>query len=392
MHATVSQRTGAPTRINGAILVLPDRTIERGSLLIEDGRIAEISEGDEALRRNASGVRDIDARGCVLMPGLVDLHCDAIEGQAEPRPGVLLPFDLAIRAMDTRLAAAGVTTCFHAISFAGKLLGLRNIDTATRLADAIADFGCEGSVDHLVHARIELTAPDAPSATESLLKRGRCSMLSLMDHTPGQGQFRTIQSLIDYLTRSYDMDEAEVLAVIDEHERVGARNLLRIIRLARGAIESGIPVASHDDDSVERYRVGLRLGVSICEFPMNSAVAAEATRSGLACVVGAPNVLRGGSHGAGPSAEALILEGHANCLSSDYAPETLLPAVFKLAERLPLHEAAAFATSNPAAAAGLPERGSIQIGHRADLILVQPARDRTAPKPLRVWAHTATAK
>ncbi|MCC5786490.1 MAG: alpha-D-ribose 1-methylphosphonate 5-triphosphate diphosphatase, partial [Phycisphaerales bacterium] len=346
---------------------------------------AEITEGDTPPRQTSGGVREIDARGCILMPGLVDLHCDAIEGQAEPRPGVLLPFDLAIRAMDTRLAAAGITTCFHAITFAGKLLGLRDIETATRLADSIAEFGCEGSIDHRVHARIELTAPDAPSAAESLLSRGRCSMLSLMDHTPGQGQFRTIESLIDYLTRSYAMDEAEVLAVIDEHERVGARNLLRIVRLARGAIESGIPVASHDDDSVERIGVGLRLGVSICEFPMNNAVAAEATRAGLACVVGAPNVVRGGSHGAGPSAETLLREGDANCLSSDYAPETLLPAVFRLAESMPLHEAIALATANPASATGLSDRGSIRDGARADLLLVDTSNPRGIPIASDVW-------
>lgn len=376
------QHSAATTRISDAEIVLPDRTIERGSVLIEDGQIAEIIEGDGP---SSPGVNEIDARGAILMPGLIDLHCDAIEGQAEPRPGVLLPFDLAIRAMDTRLIAAGITTCFHAISFAGRLLGLRNTETASSLADTIAGFEGDGPVDHKVHARIEVTAPDAPSAAESLLQRRCCSMLSLMDHTPGQGQFRTTASLIDYLTKSYDMDEAEVLSVIDEHERVGARNLLRIIRLARNAINAGIPVASHDDDSIERVGAALRLGVSICEFPMSNAVASEATRAGLACIVGAPNVIRGRSHGAGPSAETLLVEGCASCLSSDYAPETLLPAVFKLANRMPLHKAAAFVTSNPAAAAGLHDRGRMKIGLRAHLILVDPPRPRGYPKVLRAW-------
>ncbi|CAM3475544.1 alpha-D-ribose 1-methylphosphonate 5-triphosphate diphosphatase [Bordetella sputigena] len=354
------------TLLTHARIVLADDILENAALLIEDDRIAAVDPV------NARPDHVVDLRGHTLTPGLIDLHCDAIEKEAEPRARVLFPLEFAVAQVDRRNAAAGITTPYHAVSFANREWGVRNNDTAAQVIRMVHAFRPHSLVDNRVHCRYEVTDPYAVPILSSLMDEGVVHLLSVMDHSPGQGQFKTLDAYLEYMMGNHGMsrEQAEEAA----HAKTAAQDgaVGRVEHLLACARRHGIPTASHDDDSVHRIAAMRALGVAMSEFPITLDTAKAAVSCGLPTILGAPNVLRGQSQSGSIRAIDAIRAGVASCLCSDYQPSTLIAAAFLAARQasLPLPRALALVTSNPADAAGLRDRGRIQAGLRADLTAV----------------------
>ncbi|MFA6122058.1 MAG: alpha-D-ribose 1-methylphosphonate 5-triphosphate diphosphatase [Sideroxydans sp.] len=366
--------------LTGAQVVLKNETLKDAAVLISEGLIVAINPA------SSEGAKEINLAGHILMPGMIDLHCDALEKEAEPRPGVHFPFDFACAQADKRNAAAGITTVYHALSFANAELGVRNNKTAADLARAVHAWQEHALIDNRVHARYEITDPTAPEVLNELLANDEIHLMSFMDHTPGQGQFKNNDAYRSYLARTYKKGEAEIDALLADKIAQGAGAIERMERLAETARQLGISLASHDDDRPEKIEIVKALGVTVSEFPINLETAQAARAAGLATLFGAPNILRGKSQSGSMRALDAVLQGVADCLCGDYSPAALLPAVMQLTKltNIPLHEAVALVTSNPARAVGLNDRGSIAPGKRADLLAVRYLGG--LPQAARVWS------
>lgn len=351
--------------INHARVVTPERVIEDASIVLEEGKISGISRTPEH-----SG-ETLDAAGRYVLPGLVDLHSDAIEKQLEPRPGIELPEALAFIEMDRYFASSGITTGFHAISFMEHRN--RSLERGKRLCDMISRFRSEGVVRHELHLRCELPEEGSLEVIEALLRSRTAKIVSIMDHTPGQGQFRDLEWFRRYWKDDVGMDEGRISAAISEAENEEYSLAFdRVERIARAAKQNGATLASHDDDTVEKVEMLAEQDVSISEFPVTTAAARRAKELGLTVSMGAPNALRGTSSGGNLSAIEAIGSGLVDALCSDYHPPSMLHAAFKLAREsvLKLSAAVGLVTSGPARAAELPGRGEIREGAASDLLLV----------------------
>ncbi|MGV6874144.1 alpha-D-ribose 1-methylphosphonate 5-triphosphate diphosphatase [Pseudochelatococcus sp. B33] len=374
-------------------IVLADRVIKRGAVRIEDGWIAEIREAPVA-------GADFTGGGRLLLPGFIDMHGDMIEKEVEPRPNVRMPLELGIYELDKRLATSGVTTAYAALSFnAGNIQGhIRSEDNTRWLIETLTAMKGELLVDHRVHARFEITFPRARGVVETLLKQGALDLISLMDHTPGQGQYRDIEKHIAYIAAARKISTAEAAEIVSRRiaQREEAGDSLEAVRGLVGlAREHGVVLASHDDDSAEKVALLHGLGVAISEFPVTIEAAVEARRLGLATAMGAPNALRGLSYSGNLSAREAFAAGLLDILASDYHPPAILPAVLALGETASggLPAAAALASANPAAALGLSDRGRIGEGLRADLVIAERGRIPRVRATLRegrpIWSDGA---
>ncbi|MDR0997152.1 MAG: alpha-D-ribose 1-methylphosphonate 5-triphosphate diphosphatase [Zoogloeaceae bacterium] len=363
-----------------ATVVLADEVRNDVAVLIEDGKIAALDPA------NAGGARVLDLAGRILMPGMIDLHCDAMEKEVEPRAGVNFPLDFACSQADRRNAAAGITTVFHALSFSNHEYGVRNNDNAAKIARAIHAWQPHALVDNRAHARYEVTDASAVPVLESLIAKDEAHLISFMDHTPGQGQFRSIEAYRSYYAKNHKKSDAELDAILAAQQAGAGGALTRMESLAAQARAKGIALASHDDDSPAKVDALSALGASISEFPINLETAQAARAKGLATLFGAPNILRGKSQSGNMRALDAVKAGVADCLCGDYSPAALLPSVMNLPEQaqIGLAQAIAFVTRNPARAAGLSDRGEIAPGKRADLIAVRQLGG--LPHVERVWS------
>jgi len=356
-----------PLYITHANLILADEILTNASLLIEDGNISAI---------NPKSVPDhtltIDAKGKTVMPGMVDLHCDALEKEVEPRPNVHFPLDFACAQADKRNASAGITTVFHALSFANEELGVRNNQFAKEIAESVHKFQPHALVDNRVHCRYEVTDPTGLPILMELIANQSMHLVSLMDHTPGQGQFKDLAAYKAYFGKSYQKSDEELDEMIAQKLQQAEGAMERVELLVKTAHAQGIAVASHDDDCKERVDTMTALGVDISEFPINMETAKYAREKGMKTIMGAPNILRGKSQSGSMRALDTVNAGLCDCLCADYAPAALIVAVFKLPEisNLNLAQAVQLVTKNPAEAAKLHDRGVIDIGKRADIIMV----------------------
>jgi len=354
------------TYLTHARVVLQDRVLEDSAVLIDDGRIVAIEPA------GARADREIDLCGQTLLPGLIDLHCDAIEKEAEPRSRVLFPLDFAVAQVDRRNAAAGITTPYHALSFANSEWGVRNNQTAAEVVRTVRAFRQHSLVDNRVHCRYEVTDATSVDVLRALMDEGAVDLLSVMDHSPGQGQFKTLESYLQYMMGNHAMsrEQAEEAAQAKTRAKDGA--VTRVEALLSHAQGLGIPTASHDDDSIQRIATMRNLGVAMSEFPITLDTARAAVSCGLPTILGAPNVLRGQSQSGSMRAIDAIRAGVASCLCSDYQPSALIAAAFTVAAQtdLTLPQAIALVTLNPAQACGLSDRGRIAPGQRADLVAV----------------------
>jgi len=317
-----------------------------------------------------------DMEGDYLIPGLVELHTDHLEGHYAPRPGVRWDPIAAVQAHDAQIASSGITTVFDAVR-AGSEADSKNLgDEARRLADAIFAARDEGRlrVEHFVHLRCEISAREVVAEARPFIEDGLVRIVSVMDHTPGQRQFVSMDKFREYYGGKSGMSDAQLDDFIAQrrvqHAVCAGPNRAEIVRLCADA---HVVLASHDDATVEHVDEAIADKVAIAEFPTTVAAARASHEAGLKVLMGAPNLVRGGSHSGNVSAAELASLGVLDIMSSDYVPFSLIQAAFQLPERvdgIELPAAIRTVTQTPAMAAGLVDRGAIDPGLRADLVRV----------------------
>lgn len=340
---------------------LEDTTIE-----IEDGRIVRVGADPSPAKRV------LCANGWLVAPGIVDLHGDAFERQLMPRPQVRFPFALALADTDRQLAANGITTAFHGVTWSWEG-GLRGGASARAIIDAIHARRAEDGVDHRVHLRFENhNVADAERVAQAI-DAGLIDFLAFNDHLGDIAAKceRQPSKCLSYAERADTTPEDFMRRVAAARERA-SEVAATVAALAARARTRGLAMASHDDLSADDRRRYAGLGAEIAEFPRSEAALAAARALGSRIVLGAPNVVRGGSHCGAPGAAEAACAGRCDVLSSDYYYPALLAAPFLLAQRHGLDLAAAWrlVSTGPARAARLADRGEIAAGQRADLLLV----------------------
>ncbi|MWV65493.1 alpha-D-ribose 1-methylphosphonate 5-triphosphate diphosphatase [Halorubrum sp. JWXQ-INN 858] len=357
--------TGIVEIRNGRV-VTPDGVIEDGRVVITGERIAEIGRTpDRTLSRSAT----VDADGRVVMPGLIDLHGDDIERHRYPRSGARVDADLAVTTADRVNAFNGVTTKFHAVAFEETPAENRTLSEAIELSRAI-ERAESTLIDNRLHARCELS-PESVDAVEAIDAELSIDLLSMMHHQPGDGQFDD-ESFRDHYMGERDLSREDVDELANDRCDTAGETLdTTAERVARLVSASGIPLASHDDEDPRTVDRMAELGTTISEFPLSLAAAERATERGLTTVMGAPNLVRGGSLWDNLSAREAIDAEVVGVLSADYHPPSLLAAPFVNTGE-PLADRVARVTANPAAAVNLPDRGRLERGARADVLVVDP--------------------
>jgi alpha-D-ribose 1-methylphosphonate 5-triphosphate diphosphatase len=357
--------------ITNGNLVLPDGISEKTDLVITRGKIAHIGNSTSTARP----ARRVDAEDLWVLPGFIDLHSDAIEKAIQPRPRALLPTSIALTELDKNLAACGITTMYHCISFTGKTDNvLRHHTRASDLVCEITDLASEMLVNTRIHARYEILEADIISTLVQLLDENRVDLLSLMDHTPGQGQFRNTDYLYEYYTKAAHLSRAEVDEMVER--RLAKKRRFddgHIRELVQACHHKQLPIASHDDDTEAKVNWVHDMGVQISEFPVTLKAAQTAKALGMNVLMGAPNIIFGRSLSDNLSGREAVSTGCCNVIGSDYSPSSLLHAVFKLHHlglgTLP--ELIGMITREPAKAIGKADQiGSIREGFSADLVLV----------------------
>ena len=367
--------TKPDTVIGNAEIVLADRVIEHGWVAISGGRIAEIGEG-----KAPAGSED--ARGDLLMPGLIELHTDHLEAHYVPRPKVYWDPLAAVVSYDGQLVTCGITTVLDSLRV-WREDGAEDVDGRAGVLATAITAARESNIlraDHFLHLRCEVPMPDVVEEAKELIDRPDVRLMSLMDHTPGQRQFRDAVKLRDYYRgKGGGMTDAELDVLFkrrfDYQKAYAAKNMRAIVALAH---QYEIPLASHDDTTDENVTDAIKDRVSVAEFPTTMEAARGLHAAGIDILMGAPNVVRGGSHSGNIAAVDLAREGLLDILSSDYVPSSLLMGALQLPKQVPAIDLAAAVrtvTKTPAEAVGLSDRGEIAIGKRADLIRVHVARD-----------------
>lgn len=360
--------------LSNAKIVLPDEIIN-GSLAMEGGTIADL--GSRSTQNGA--VHDLE--GDYLIPGLLELHTDHLEQHYAPRPRVRWNAQAAVQAHDAQIASSGITTVFDALRLGMDEDANTNSDDMVKLAGAIETGRAEDRLraDHFIHLRCEVSAPDVMTGWAKFEGNTSVRIASLMDHTPGQRQFTKIEYYKAYYQGKTGISDADFdifvkkrteRAVIyaDKHRRA----------ISDAAARRSITLASHDDATIDHVAESIDHGVHVAEFPTTVEAAEASHNQGLAVLMGAPNIVRGGSHSGNVAAADLAELGTLDVLSSDYVPFSMIQAVFMMADEAssgertkPLHQTIKFVTSNPARAIGMDDRGALEVGKRADLVQVR---------------------
>lgn len=350
-------------------VVLSDTVLPQGSVRVEDGKITEVRDAPVPHA-------EIDGRGLLLMPGFIDMHGDMIEREIEPRPNVTMPLELGLRDLDRRLKVAGITTGYAAVSFTPKSVHghMRSHAHSSQMLRALKTMRGALKVDHRVHTRFEVNFPDALEVIEELIANGTADLVSLMDHTPGQGQYRNLEKIrANAIRAGATPEEADenIQRRIDMRLEAQGDVGATLEAISKTCAAHGIAVASHDDDTVEKVALMDALGATISEFPVTLEAAAEAKARGLLTAMGAPNALRGESYSGNLSAREAYANGLLDILAADYHPSAILPAILALAPMRPggLAESTRLATLTPARALHLEDRGEIAPGKLADLVI-----------------------
>lgn len=351
-------------QIRGARVLMPDGSFAELAVTVAGATIVQVGA-------ESSG-RGVDASGLLLLPGIVDLHGDAFERQLMPRPQVHFPTDIALLDTDRQLVANGITTALHGLTWSWEP-GLRGREAALRFLDTLERLRPRLGCDSHVHLRHEVYNIGAAAEIEDWLARGRIRLLAFNDHLPMfLKRIQAPAKLAQYAERAHMSVDAFIALLHEVSDRAGAVDGTNR-RLAEAARRHGITLASHDDGTPEDRRHFHQLGCGLCEFPLNRPTAEEGRRLGDGIIMGAPNVVRGGSHiEGGMRAADMAAAGLADVLTSDYYYPALVQAPFRLDREgmLPLAQAWRLVSTNPAALAGFTDRGEIACGQRADLVLI----------------------
>lgn len=355
--------------LSNAQIVLEDRLMT-GAIHIVNDRIAEITEGDSV------PVGAVDCQGDVLAPGLVELHTDNLERHLEPRPSVHLPHKPAILAHDGELASTGITTVFDALRI-GSITTPNDTfrKYAREVATEILALRSSGAlrIRHLIHLRAEVCSETLLEELGEFGPEDRVGLVSLMDHTPGQRQFRDLSQLKTYYTGKYGYSDAQFDELVTTRSALGDR-----VRAAHedGTVTAsarlGAALASHDDTTADHVARSKKLGIELAEFPTTFEAAEACRDKGIHIIMGAPNLIRGGSHSGNVSAGDLAKADLLDIVSSDYVPSLLLSSAFRLAEFWgDLPKAMRTVSTTPADATGLRDRGRLRAGCLADILRIR---------------------
>jgi alpha-D-ribose 1-methylphosphonate 5-triphosphate diphosphatase len=348
-----------------------EHLLAQGAVVFNNEGIAVIVEGDVF-----PPVEDAhDVCGQLIVPGLVDLHSDSLEKWVEMRPGIYFDAAFALQSLDQRIASCGITTFCHAISFADDESGLRSPEEAEKLVRLIHHFSklSHCSVHHKIHARFEVGSTWSLEILERLLSEKLLDLVSFMDHTPGQGQFKTLQSFIDYYRETYHLTQEEIICLVDKKQQRLAEGWVQIANLASKAHQAGIPLLSHDDDTVDKIDLVERLHVTGSEFPVSMEAAKAAKKRSMKVFMGAPNLVRGVSSNGHLRASETIKYGVCDGLMSDYYPECLVQAPFVASKILSmdLEDVLKLVTSKPATFLSKEKkRGYLVEGGPADIAVI----------------------
>lgn len=368
--------------LSNARIVTAEREFH-GTLLLRDGLIAAVDEGASRLPQAQ------DLSGDYLLPGLVELHTDNLEKHMSPRPGVDWPSTSAVLTHDAQIVAAGITTVFDALAIGDINPRGRRMQQLPAMIEAIAASEAAGQTraEHRLHLRCELCHPDALTIYRDLVEHPLVALVSVMDHSPGQRQFAKVEKYREYYMGKYHLSPVEMEDFLQEQI---ANSRQYSDRQRRAIVEDchrrGISVASHDDATLAHVQESAGFGMAIAEFPTTLEAAKASHELGLKVLMGAPNLVRGGSHSGNIAAAELARHGVLDILSSDYYPASLLHAAWLLAGQdndYDLPAAIATVSRAPARAAGLDDRGEIRVGLRADL--VQARAHGQQPVIQQVW-------
>jgi alpha-D-ribose 1-methylphosphonate 5-triphosphate diphosphatase len=365
---------------SNARVVLEDRIVE-GSVLVRDGKIAEIDEG-------ASRTGE-DFGGDYLIPGLIELHTDHLESHYSPRPGVRWHMTSAIQAHDAQIVTSGITTVFDCLRMGSDEDGGFDKGEMREMADAIqaAERDDRLRAEHLIHLRCEVASDNVLDHFADFENDPHVRLVSLMDHSPGQRQFQTMEQYTLYYKTKRGLTDEQFARFVESRLSLSERySAVHRDALAKACAERGITVASHDDATLAHVEEARGHGVKLAEFPTSFEAAEASHKSGMSVLMGAPNVVRGKSHSGNIAARDLAKRGVLDVLSSDYVPLSLLHASFVLAdeiEGISLPQAIAMVTATPARTVSLTDRGRIETGLRADLVRVR--RDEGVPVIRAVW-------
>lgn len=357
------------TILANATLVLPGETL-RGQVRLIDGRIADIVEGAGV----PTGAEDCG--GDLVMPGLIELHTDNLERHIEPRPKVDWPHAAAIIAHDAELASVGITTVFDALRVGSVVSNAKANygEYARALADEILGLRAEGAlkISHFLHLRAEVCSETLVEELGKFGPEDRIGIVSLMDHTPGERQFRDITQLRKYVMGKHGISEAEFADHVAAQKALSARHgAVHEAAAVSAARRYGAVLASHDDTEAAHVARSAEHGVQFAEFPTTVEAARACNDHGIKVMMGAPNLIRGGSHSGNVAAADLAESELLDIVSSDYVPSSLLSAALMLGDLWGnVSRGVATVTRAPADAVGLSDRGRIEQGARADLVRV----------------------
>lgn len=354
------------TILTNAVLVLPDNTLQ-GTLVLRDDCIVEV----QPRRSDAGGALDMD--GDYLIPGIVDTHTDNLERQVQPRSLARWPSRSAMVAHDAQCAAAGVTTVLDALCLGDLGFDKERIRT---FRDGVVDLDALNDArllkaEHFLHLRCEVPALDMLSLFDTVADHALIRMVSLMDHSPGVGQYANLD-FYRALRRRGGLEDEYIERRILELQEQRARTRLPNRRALLDRIAGrDITLASHDDRTEEEIAENAADGIRISEFPVTMVAAQAAKAAGMQVIAGAPNIVRGGSHSGNVAAADLLEIGAVDAFASDYVPNSLVEAAFQCAQHIDLPQAIALVTDRPAQLAGLVDRGRLITGQRADIVRVR---------------------
>jgi len=361
--------------INNVNLVLEDQVV-KGSLEVQDDIITSFADTASQLPQA------LNAEGGWLLPGLIELHTDNLDKFFTPRPKVDWPAHSAMSSHDALMVASGITTVLDAVAVGDVRDGGHRLENLQKMIDAVVNSQKAGlnRAEHRLHLRCELPHESTLPLFEKLMDTNVLSLVSLMDHSPGQRQFATPQKYREYYQGKYNLNDDQ-MEVFQAEQMENSRRWAQPNRVAIAAHcrRLGIALASHDDATTAHVEESLALGSVIAEFPTTEEAARASHALGLQVLMGAPNIVRGGSHSGNVSAHHLASLGILDILSSDYYPASLLDAVFRIAQdegnAFTLPQAVSLVTRNPARALRLEDRGVIAEGKRADLVLARAHGD-----------------